>query len=418
MPALQVPAIAVYDALKDTSRGSSEGKKNTWIRGALVVSEIAFACVLLVGAGLLIRSFLSVLDVDMGFRPERAAALRIDPSSQYSDQAKRNGYFDETLRRVRSIAGIRGAALTDVLPLGGNRSWGVAGEGQIYDRDEFPQGFVRIVSDGYFGAMGVPLRAGRDFTERDTTSSELVVIVNETLARMLWPGEDPIGKRLLADGVFNKEVVRRVVGVVGDVRHQSLEEGYTGEFYTPMRQTNSGTVDLVVRTDLAPEAVASSVRTALAPIAPNLASNEWRTLQHLVDQAVSPRRFVVVLLAGFAGFALILASLGIYAVISYSVNQRKQEIGIRMALGASAADLQRRILIETLRLAAAGMALGLAASWGLARAIQGLLFGVTPTDPATFAAAPLVLLIVAALAGYLPARHASRIDPIIALRAD
>jgi ABC-type lipoprotein release transport system permease subunit len=231
---------------------------------------------------------------------------------------------------------------------------------------------------------------------------------------MLWPGEDPIGKRLLADGGM-----RRVIGVVGDVRHQSLEEGYTGEIYIPIRQTNGyGAVDLVVRTDLAPVAVASSVRTALAPIAPNLAANEWRTLQQLVDKAVSPRRFVVLLLAGFAGFALILASLGIYAVISYSVNQRRHEIGIRMALGASAVDLQRRILIETLKLATAGMALGLAASWGLGQAIQGLLFGVTPSDPATFAAAPLVLFIVAALAGYLPARRASRIDPIIALRAD
>ena len=419
MPALQVPAITVHDHLKDSSRGSSAGRGHAWIRSALVVSEVAFACVLLVGASLLIRSFLHVLDVDMGFQPERVAALRIDPSSQYSNQAKRNAYFDEALRRVRSITGIRGAALADVLPLGGNRSWGVAGEGQIYGRDEYPQGFARVVSDGYFGAMGVPLKAGRDFTERDTPSTELVVIINETLARMLWPGEDPIGKRLLADGVVNKEVMRRVIGVVGDVRHQSLEEGYTGEIYIPIRQTNGyGAVDLVVRTDLAPVAVASSVRTALAPIAPNLAANEWRTLQQLVDKAVSPRRFVVLLLAGFAGFALILASLGIYAVISYSVNQRRHEIGIRMALGASAVDLQRRILIETLKLATAGMALGLAASWGLGQAIQSLLFGVTPSDPATFAAAPLVLFIVAALAGYLPARRASRIDPIIALRAD
>jgi predicted permease len=321
MPALQAPSESVHGVLKDSPRGASDGKRTTWIRGALVVSEIAFACVLLVGAGLLIRSFLRVHDVSLGFQPERAAALRIDPSSQYSTQAQRNAYFDEALRRVKALPGIQAAGLTDVLPLGRNRSWGAGAKGVVYERGKFPTAFVRIVSDGYFGGMGIPLRAGRDFTELDTPSSKPVIIVNETLARTLWPGENPIGKIMLRPD-------REVVGVVGDVRHIALEQGSGSEMYLPIRQTNDyPSVDLVVRTALAPADLATAVRGALKPIEPNLPLNEFRTLQQLVDKSVSPRRFVVILLAGFAGFALILASLGIYAVISYSVSgeRRKSE---------------------------------------------------------------------------------------------
>ncbi len=411
-PALQVPATALNDALKDTGRGSTEGRKRNLVRGALVVSEIAFACVLLVGAGLLIRSFLRVLDVNMGFRPERAAAIRVDPNRQYSTQAQQNAYFDEVLRRVKDVPGVEAAGLTDALPLGRNRSWGAGVKGQVYPPGQYPNAFVRIVSDGYLRSMGIPLRAGRDFSERDMPSSEPVIMINETMARRLWPGEDVIGKIVRGGGE------RRVVGVVGDVRHLALEQGAGLEMYLPIRQTRDySSVDLVVRTTLPPAELASAVRAALKPIEPNLPANQFRTLQQLVDKAVSPRRFVVLLLGGFALFALILASLGIYAVISYSVNQRTQEIGIRMALGASAADLQSRIIMQTLRLAAIGMLLGAAASWALARSLSGFLFGVTSTDPATFLGMLIVLTAVALLGGYLPARRASRIDPMIALRA-
>jgi predicted permease len=414
MPALQVPALSVHTALKESTRGSTDGRHRAWIRGALVVSEVAFACVLLVAAGLLVRSLLRVLDVDLGFRPERTAALRIDPGPQYSDRAKRNAYYDEALRRVRDIGGVRAAALGDLLPLASSRSWGVAGEGQVYARDQYPQAFVRVVSDGYFGTMGIPVRAGRDFTSRDTPATELVVIVNDVLARMLWPGQDPIGQRIGHGG----NGVRQVIGVVGAVRHQALEAGFTGEMYLPIRQTNNyPSVDVVVRTDLPPASLAASVRAALEPIAPNLPSQEWRPLQQLVDRAASPRRFVVLLLAGFSGFALILASLGIYGLISYAVNQRTQEIGIRMALGASAREVQGRIILQTLRLAAIGLIIGVAASWIVGRALTGLLFGVTSTDPVTFVGMALLLTAVAAIAGYIPARRASRIDPITALRA-
>jgi predicted permease len=412
VPALQVQDLKLHDTLKDSNRGSSQGRGHAWIRGALVVSEIGLACVLLVGAGLLIRSFLRVLDVNMGFRPERAAALRIDPNSSYKTQESQNAYYTEALHRVMEVPGIEGAGLSDSLPLGHNRSWGVAAKGVQYTPQNYPNGFPRIISDGYFHAMGIPLKAGRDFTERDTKDTLNVIIINETLAKNLFPGEDPIGKIVRAD---NPE--RTVVGVVGDVHHMALEEGSGNEFYIPMRQTQDyGTVDLVVRTSLPTAQLASALREALRPIEPDLPTANIRTLQTMVDHAVSPRRFVVWLLGGFAGFALVLASLGIYAVISYSVSQRTQEIGIRMALGASAETLQRSILLQTLGLAGIGMIVGVVASWILARSLSGLLFGVTSSDPVTFAGMLVILTCVAALAGYLPARRASRIDPMAALR--
>jgi predicted permease len=412
VPALQVQDLKLHDTLKDSNRGSSHGRGHAWTRGALVVSEIGLACVLLVGAGLLIRSFLRVLDVNMGFRPERAAALRIDPNSSYKGQEAQNAYYTEALHRVMDVPGIEGAGLSDSLPLGHNRSWGVAAKGVQYTPENYPNGFPRIISDGYFHAMGIPLKAGRDFTERDTKGALPVIILNETLAKNLWPGENPIGKIVRAD---NPE--RTVVGVVGDVHHMALEEGSGNEFYIPMRQTQDyGTVDLVVRTSMPTAELAGRLREALRPIEPDLPTANMRTLQTMVDRAVSPRRFVVWLLGGFAGFALVLASLGIYAVISYSVSQRTQEIGIRMALGASAETLQRSILLQTLGLTAMGMIVGVAASWVLARTLSGLLFGVTSSDPVTFLGMLVILTAVAALAGYLPARRASRIDPMAALR--
>ncbi len=412
-PAVQIPMAGLHDALKDTSRGSTAGKKRSWIRGALVVSEIAFACVLLVGAGLLIRSFLRVLDVNLGFHPEMAAALRVDPDRGYDTQAKQNAYFDEVLRRVKAVPGVESAGLTDALPLGRNRTWGAGAKGQVYPKGQYPTAFVRIASDGYIGTMGIPLRAGRDISQRDTPETDQVIMINETMARTLWPGQDPIGK------IVDIDKGRRVIGVVGDVRHLSPEQGSGLEMYIPMRQSQDHmAAELVIRTTRPPAELAPAVRAALKPIAPDLAGNDFRLLETLVDKSVSPRRFVVLMLGGFALFALVLASLGIYAVISYSVNQRTQEVGIRMALGASAGRLQGQILLETLGLAGMGMLLGASASWVLARSLHGFLFGVTSSDPATFLGVLLVLTTVAAIAGYLPARRASRIDPMLALRAD
>jgi len=411
LPALQVRDLKLHDTLKDANRGSSQGRSHAWIRNALVISEIGLACVLVAGAGLLIRSFLRVLDVDMGFRPEHAAAVRVDPNASYKTQEQKNAYFGEVLRRAMDVRGVEGAGLSDALPLGHNRSWGIAAKGVQYTPETYPDGFPRIISEGYFKAMGVPLKKGRDFSARDDKGALAAVILNEACARTLWPGQDPIGH------VVSIDVDRTVVGVVGDVHHMALEEASGNEFYIPIRQIQDyGSVDLVMRTAIPTPELSAKIREALLPIEPNLATQNLRTMQMMVDRAVSPRRFVVILLGGFAVFALVLASLGIYAVISYSVNQRTQEIGIRMALGASAETLQRKILLQTLGLAGIGMVIGVVCSWTMSRALQGMLFGVTPTDPWTFLGMIVLLTAVAALAGYLPARRASRIDPMTALR--
>jgi predicted permease len=414
-PAFQARSAAIHDSLKDASRGSTEGRGRRWMRSALVVSEIALACVLLVGAGLLIHSLVRVLEVDMGFDPSRAATIRVDPDSRYDTRERQDAYIDDVLRRVRAIPGVEAAGITDAVPLGRNRTWGVRAKGVTYERGRAPLVYPRMATDGYREAMRIPLVAGRDIAPTDTAAAEPVIVVNETMARALWPGQDALGKIVL--GACARE--RRVVGVVGDVRHLALEQSSGNEMYIPMRQCGDRpSHDLVVRSSLAAAPVAAAVREALKPIAPNLAGNDFRSLQQIVDKSVSPRRFTVLLLGAFAAFALVLASLGIYALISYSVNQRTQEIGIRMALGAGAGDIRRQIVGQTLWLTVVGAALGTAASWALARALRGLLFEVGAGDPAAFFGMLLVLMVVAVAAGYLPARRASRIDPMIALRAE
>ncbi len=414
LPALRVAALSLREGMQDGSRGSSGGKRHAWVRDGLMVSELAFACILLVGAGLLIRSFFRVLDVNPGFQPERAATLRIDPSFRISSLAQQNSFLDDVLNRARSVPGIMAAGITDVLPLRDDRSWSVAARGQVYGKNHPPpEPFIRVVTDGYFEAAGIPLRFGRTFTQSDRASSERVVVVNETLARTLWPGQNPLGQMIETDGG------RTVVGVVADVRHEALEKAGGSEMYLPMRQTRDyGAMQLVVRTALPLDSLAAGIRIALRPLDPNLPVREFVTFQDLVDRAVSPRRFLVLLLAGFAAFALILASLGIYAVISFSVSQRVQEIGIRMALGASATDLQRRIVLRTLGLAALGVALGMAGSRILSSALGSLLFGITTGDPVTYIEVATLLIAVAAVAGYIPAWKASRIDPMVALRSN
>jgi len=413
-PAWSASEVTLHDALKDSNRGSSQGRGHAWMRGALVVAEISLACVLLTGAGLLIRSFLRVLDVNLGFAPEHATALRIDPNENYKTQEQKNAYFTEALHDVMNVAGIQAAGLSDALPLGWNRSWGFGAKGVQYKAGHYPEGFPRIISEGYFHAMGIPFKAGRDFTERDTKGTLDVIILNETAARTLFPGQDPIGQIVLAD-----QPERTVVGVVGDVRHMTLEEGSGNEFYIPMRQTQDyGVVDLVVRSSLPTTELAPRLREALRPIEPNLPTSNLRTMKTVVDRAASPRQFVVILLGGFAAFALILASLGIYAVISYSVSQRKNEIGIRMALGASPAMVRQLILSETLRLAGVGAVIGLAGALIAGQLATSLLYGVTATDPLTFVAMIAVLGAVAALAGYLPAMRAARIEPVTLLRSE
>jgi len=228
-PALQVPAYKLREGLQDAGRESSASRQHNWLRDGLVISEFALACVLLVGAALLIQSFLRVLDVNLGFQPERAAALRIDPSIRISDLAQQDAFIDDVLQRTRAIPGIAAAGITDVLPLDGDRGWQVGAKGQVYDKNNHPEAFIRVVSDGYFEALGVPLKAGREFTGSDRSSTEPVVMVNETLARTLWPGQDAVGRMMTTDGG------RRVVGVVGDVHHGGFERLGGNEMYLPMR---------------------------------------------------------------------------------------------------------------------------------------------------------------------------------------
>lgn len=415
VPVLVPQNTSLTDALKDASRGSTEGRERALVRQALVVAEVAFACVLLVGAGLLVRSLVRVLEVDRGFVAERAATLRVDPDERVTTADQRRAYIDEVLRLTRDVPGVTAAGISDSLPLGRNRTWGARAKGVVYERGQAPLAYPRIVSDGYLAALGVPVLAGRDLTPHDTPDTEPVMLVNETMARTLWPGQDAIGKYVLGPCAAE----RRVVGVVADVRHLALEAGSGNEMYLPLRQcTDMMSVDLVVRSAMSPDALARAVRGALAPLGTQLPRNDFRTLQQIVDRSTSPRRFIALLLGGFALFALLLASLGLYALISYSVHQRQQEIGIRMTLGASAADVRRQVMAQTLRLAAMGIALGAAASWWLVRAVAGLLYGVEPRDPATFAAMSVLLGLVALLAGYVPARRASRVDPMVALRTE
>jgi predicted permease len=378
----------------------------------LVITEIALACVLLVGAGLLLRSFVRVLDVDIGFEPARAAAVSVD----YDDGgnvAKRAAIWQEVVRRASMIPGVEAAGISDNLPMSRNRSWGIAAKGeQTRNAQDFTPVFVYIVSPGYLKAMGMRLREGRDISWDDVSNNRNVVILNETVARKLWPGQDPIGRIAVAGGA---EV--QVIGVIADVHESSAEDNAGAQMYLPStKQFGPEGSYLVVRSGVPPAALAMSVMRTLREINPGQSATEFKPIQELVDHATSPRRFFVLLVGIFAGLGLVLAALGIYGVISYSVTQRTQEIGIRMALGATRSNVVGSVLSRTLRMAIVGIAAGALASLVVARAIAALLFNTAPTDPVAFAAMVVLIGAIALLAGYLPARRASRINPMVALR--
>jgi predicted permease len=412
VPGMRISRRKVQESLKDSGPGMSEGRRHERMRSLFVISEIALACVLLVGAGLLLRSFLRVLDVDLGFQPSHAAALKIDCGDCDTPQ-KRGAFYASLLSQVRAIPGVETAGVVDYLPLERNRSWGSPQvKGHTYQKGELPGAFVYVITPGYLQAMGMHLR-GRDFTWEDGPNSDQVIIINETSANYLFPGEDPIGKLVVING---RE--KRIVGVIKNV-HEANVEGQPGwQAYFPVTQEGPVGAELVLRTKLPPEALAGTVMTMLRRINPNQPATEFRTIQQIVDHAVSPRRFFVLLVVSFAGFGVVLAALGIYGVISYSVTQRTQEIGIRMALGATVGRVLFGVLGKTMKLACIGIAAGTLASFLVAKGIAALLFGTPPEDLVTFAGMILVLATVALFAGYLPARRASRIDPMVALRND
>jgi predicted permease len=409
-PAFQTSDMGGAEWLKDSGRGTSGGRRIAWTRGGLVVAEVALASVLLAGAGLLLRSFEQVLQVDVGFQPEHAASWRIDTGSRFHTDADTVAFYDRLVRAVEAVPGVESAGITDALPLSRDRSWGIVPRGRVYAKDQVPIAHPRLVDWRYLQTMRIPLIAGREFNEHDTATSTPVIIVNQMAAKQLWPNENPIGQ------VTNGN--RVVVGVVGNVRHQSVESAGDLEMYFPITQIDNGSVELVVRSRIPMTSVAPSIRSALRSIDASLPTAHYQELSELVDRAVSPRRFTMMLLAGFAGAALLLAAIGIYGVISYAVGQRTQEIGIRMALGASPGQVRRRVMAQTLTLVSTGIAIGMAGALVVSRLMASLLFHLQPSDPATFGVVIAVLLAVALAAGYVPARRASRVDPLSALRTD
>ena len=422
VPGLRMAAGNLQESLKDSGAGSGQSRRHDRMRSFLGVTEVALACILLVGAGLLLRSFLKVLDVDLGFQPQHAAAVTVD----YDDSAptfvagaeKRSVIFQQVIARVSRIPGVEATGISDYLPLGRNRAWGLpVPKGFVKPKDFGVAGpLVYVVKPGYLHAMGTRI-TGRDFTWDDGPKSENVVMIDKAYADFLnkyanWPDGSAVGKELDTGGGRNV----RVVGVVDEVHEESTENGGGWQIYYPAIQAGPNGAQLVVRTALPPASLASSVLAALRELNPKQPAAEFRPIQTLVDHANSPRQFFMMLVASFAGLGLLLASIGIYGVISYSVTQRTQEIGIRMALGATMAQVQRSVLFKTLRLAAIGIAAGAVASLFVSRAIAALLFNTAPSDPIAFAAMVLLIGAVALLAGYLPARRASRINPMVALR--
>jgi predicted permease len=417
VPGLRMAGGNLQEVLKDSSQGAGLGRKHERIRAVLVVAEVALCCMLLVSAGLLLRSFLKVLDVDLGFQPERAAVIQVDWDAQAPTQdahmVKQGAIFQQMIARIDALPGVEAAGIVDFLPLGPNREWDTpVPEGKTFAPGTLPDPLVYVITPGFVRAMGIGLR-GRDFTWDDGPHSQQVVLINASAARIYWPGEDAVGKILTRDGGNEKD---RVVGVVADVREESVEGVGGAQIYYPATQKQPDWAQLVIRTSLPPAALGPSVLRALRELNPKQPAAEFRPIRTIVDRANSPRRFFMLLVAAFATLGMLLAALGIYGVVSYSVTQRTREIGVRMALGASAARVERDVLAQTLGLVAAGLAIGTLGSIVSGRLIASLLFGTSPWDAAAYAAMVLALVGVALLSGYFPARRASRIDPITALR--
>ena len=402
-----------HGAQQNATHQRTAGRPSTLARSTLVVAEVAMACVLLVGAGLLIRSFDALLQVDLGFQPQHAMAWRVDSPRSFKDLAEANQYLDAAVARVAALPGVDAVGLSDVLPLGRNRTWGVRAKGVDYPPGTGPSVFPRIVDATYLQAMRVPLRAGRYFDDRDRAGNPRTVIINEHLARELWPDRDPIGQQITQNGGTT------VIGVVGDVRHGKLEQAGGNEMYLNYHQTGDWSgMEMVVRSTRSPASLVPEVRGALRTYDPSLPTGDFYQLEQLIDNAVAPRRLTTRLLGFFSALALTLAAIGLYGVISQSVVQRTQEIGIRMAIGAQQRQVLGLVLGSGLRLVAIGVAIGLAGAFALTRVLQTLLFGVTAHDPLTFAGNAALLIAVATAACVLPALRATRVNPIIALRAE
>ena len=423
VPALLAARAKPGETLSDVARDTAGGTSGRHVRRVLVVSEVALAVVLLVGAGLLIRTFQLLRQVETGFDTQNLLTMKVVlPMPKYAKPEARWAFYDEMLRRTKEVPGIESAGMITFLPLsfnGMNFSFTVEGQAPTDDM-KLPFALCRVVSPDYFRAMGIPLQRGRFFDAHDRADSQPVALVNRRFAEQYWPGEDPTGKRLKIGPLDSPNQWLTIVGVVGDVRQAGLYGDVRRDLYLPYAQDRRGFIaprDLVVRTKGGDTAsVAGAVRQAIWSVDKDQPISNVRTMDQVFAAAISQERFQALLLGLFAALAMVLACVGLYGVISYSVAQRTHEIGVRMALGARPLDVLRLVLRQGMTLTIAGLVVGVAVGLAATRVLSDMLFGVTPRDPVTFIGVPVLLLLVAFLACYIPARRATRIDPLVALR--
>jgi putative ABC transport system permease protein len=420
-PAIHGSHLNLNDTLKEGGRDSAGTSKGNRARSLLIVGEVAISFVLLIGAGLLANSFFHLRKLDPGFRTDHLLTVKVDLSEvKYPDRERRAAFFDEVMRRLRALPGMQSAAVAGNLPLTYNGdSMSISVEGTPDPPpDQRPDVVFRVIGPGYFGTMGIPILRGRDFIDEDNADTKDVVVISEKTAQYFWPGQDPIGKRLKPGSSTSKSAWREVIGIVKDVRQNDLIAPPKMEMYFTYRQPKELAANaLVMRTTIEPMGVAASVRNTIWSLDKDQTVADIDTMDHIVAEAVARQRFSMVLLGLFAGLALLLASVGIYGVMSYSVVQRTREIGIRIALGAQRTDVLQMTVAQGLKLVCVGMMIGLVAAFLVTRVLATLLYGITATDPITFAGISVVLLAVAILATYIPALRATRVDPITALRA-
>jgi putative ABC transport system permease protein len=417
-PALQASRNDLNESLKEGGRSNTEGHGRNRVRSLLIVAEVALSLMLLVGAGLLIKSFMRLRDVNPGFNPANVLTTRISLTpAKYPEKAQKANFYEQLLERVRSLPDVESAAAVLTLPLGGsniNLGRAFIPEGRPLAPEESSNANFQMITPDYFRVMGVPVNAGRAFTTQDTQQTTPVVIINEALARKIFPGEDPVGRRLTV--WRDEKFMREIVGVVGNVKPDALDEDDALQLYVPHAQDPSGGMALVIRTKGEPAALTASVRREVLAMDKDQPVYDVKTMESVVAAAVAPRRAPMLLFSVFAGLALLLAAVGIYGVISYSVTQRTHEIGIRMALGAQTGDVLKLVVGRGMALTLIGVAIGLVAAFALTRVMSSLLFNVSATDPLTFGVVSVLLAAVAFVASYIPARRATKIDPMVALR--
>ncbi|MGB7925761.1 MAG: ABC transporter permease [Pyrinomonadaceae bacterium] len=420
-PATQASNFNINETLKEGGRDTSAGSRGNHIRGLLVITEVALALILLIGAGLLINSFLRLRSVDPGFSPDKVLTMRIVlPELKYPDQTRRSAFYTDMIHRIEALPGVKSAAVTNWIPLvRQGDSIGISVEGRP-DPPPSQRNIVvtRVISPHYFGTMGIQLSQGRTFDEQqDREDSAGVVVVSETMARRYWPGEDPVGKRIKAGSAGSPNPWWTIVGVAKDVRQFELNADPKPQMYLPYSQADFfAPRHLVVSTDVEPLSMAATVRSTVWAIDKDQPVSNITTMEDILSESVARQRFSMLLLGIFAAVALVLAAVGIYGVMSYSVAQRTHEFGIRMALGAQGRDVLKLAVGEGLKLVMIGVVIGLVAAFILTRVMSSLLFGVSATDPTTFIIISLALVSVALLASYIPARRATKVDPMVALR--